>query len=214
MLGLKGRQDKFRLQFPKDFLLPEIEEKYTKVLTEKHSFIVSPIEFLNESIQGIQILGFTGASMQQQQSNIGTASTANQNTRKLTMMHTFNDQTYRSEKNPVALIDKTINVIFRHSLGFINYFMLFENFFTQYARGTSYDDLIKQISIDIMNERGEIYARVFLTGPIIDAMDMLDLSYTQPIAQSQTFQVTFKYSNIEFQFISEDEETEETEENN
>lgn len=213
MLGLKGRQDKFRLQFPKDFLLPEIEEKYTKVLTEKHSFIVSPIEFLNESIQGVQILGFTGASMQQQQTNIGVAST-NQNTRKLTMMHTFNDQTYRSEKNPVALIDKTINVIFRHSLGFINYFMLFENFFTQYARGTSYDDLIKQISIDIMNERGEIYARVFLTGPIIDAMDMLDLSYTQPIAQSQTFQVTFKYSNIEFQFISEDEETEENEENN
>jgi hypothetical protein len=209
MLGLKGRQDKFRLQFPKDFLLPEIEEKYTKVLTEKHSFIVSPIEFLNESIQGVQILGFTGASMQQQQSNIGAASTANQNTRKLTMMHTFNDQTYRSEKNPVALIDKTINIIFRHSLGFINYFMLFENFFTQYARGTSYDDLIKQISIDIMNEQGEIYARVFLTGPIIDAMDMLDLSYTQPIAQSQTFQVTFKYSNIEFQFISEDEENEE-----
>lgn len=212
MLGLKGRQDKFRLQFPKDFLLPEIEEKYTKVLTEKHSFIVSPIEFLNESIQGVQILGFTGASMQQQQTNIGVA--PNTNTRKLTMMHTFNDQTYRSEKNPVALIDKTINVIFRHSLGFINYFMLFENFFTQYARGTSYDDLIKQISIDIMNERGEIYARVFLTGPIIDAMDMLDLSYTQPIAQSQTFQVTFKYSNIEFQFISEDEETEENEENN
>jgi hypothetical protein len=58
-----------------------------------------------------------------------------------------------------------------------------------------------------MNEHGEIYARVLIHGPIIDAMDMLDLSYTQPIAQSQTFQVTFKYSNIEFEFISEENDT-------
>ena len=70
MLGLKGRQDKFRVRFPKEFLLEEVEEKYTKVLIEKHSFFVSPIEFLNESIQSIQILGFTGASMIQQQMGI------------------------------------------------------------------------------------------------------------------------------------------------
>ena len=28
-----------------------------------------------------------------------------------TRIHTFNDQVYRSEKNPVALIDKTINIV-------------------------------------------------------------------------------------------------------
>ena len=33
-------------------------------------------------------------------------------------------------------------------------------------------------------------------------MDMLDFDFTQPIAQSQTFQVVFKYSNFDFQFIN------------
>ena len=30
---------------------------------------------------------------------------------------------------------------------------------------------------------------------------MLDFDYTQPIANSQTFKVEFKYSNINFDFI-------------
>jgi hypothetical protein len=209
MFGLKGRQDKFRVRFPKEFLLQEIEEKYTKVLIEKHSFFVSPIEFLNESIQSIQILGFTGASMVQQQMGIESKY---QNPTIKTRIHTFNDHIYRSEKNPVALIDKTINIVFRHTLGFTNYFMMFENFFKQYDRATLNKEMtLAVLPVDVMNEYGEIYARVLIHGPIIDAMDMLDLSYTQPIAQSQTFQVTFKYSNIEFEFISEEDENDTTE---
>ena len=50
MFGLKGRQDGFRLLLPKDFICPEIEEKYTKVLTERRGFYVKPIDFLNETI--------------------------------------------------------------------------------------------------------------------------------------------------------------------
>ena len=209
MFGLKGRQDKLRVRYPKEFLLQEIEEKYTKVLIEKHSFFVSPIEFLNESIQSIQILGFTGASMVQQQMGIESKY---QNPTIKTRIHTFNDHIYRSEKNPVALIDKTINIVFRHTLGFTNYFMMFENFFKQYDRETLNKEMTMAVlPVDVMNEYGEIYARVLIHGPIIDAMDMLDLSYTQPIAQSQTFQVTFKYSNIEFEFISEETENDITE---
>ena len=32
-------------------------------------------------------------------------------------------------------------------------------------------------------------------------MDMLDLDMSQPIAQSQTFKIEFKYSNFDFEFI-------------
>ena len=35
-------------------------------------------------------------------------------------------------------------------------------------------------------------------------MDMLSLDYTQPVAQSQSFKVEFKYSNFDFEFISID----------
>ena len=40
--------------------------------------------------------------------------------------------------------------------------------------------------------------------PLVNAMDMLSLDYTQPVAQSQSFKVEFKYSNFDFEFISID----------
>jgi hypothetical protein len=42
-----------------------------------------------------------------------------------------------------------------------------------------------------------------LQHPIINGIDMLSFDYTQPIAQSQTFQVVFKYSNFDYQFVQQ-----------
>ena len=45
-----------------------------------------------------------------------------------------------------------------------------------------------------------------IINPIISGMDMLSLDYTQPTAQSQTFKIEFKYSNIDYQFIENDKD--------
>jgi hypothetical protein len=66
--------------------------------------------------------------------------------------------------------------------------------------------MFKNIDIDIFNERGEVYAKIVLMDPIINGMDMLDFDYTQPIAQSGTFKVEFKYSNFDYQFITQKDE--------
>ena len=71
MFSLKSRQDNFRLLLPKEFICDEIVEKYTKVLQDAHSFYTTPIDFLNETIQGVQVLGFTGGTVQQQQPGRG-----------------------------------------------------------------------------------------------------------------------------------------------
>lgn len=205
MFSLKSRQDQWRLLFPKQFIADEIYEKYAKVLREKNGYFVNPIDFLNESIQSIQVLGFQNATIQQQQTGRGISYTKDRVAQNH-FLHTSGDYNYRSEINPVHLIDKTLNVVFRHTLGFLNYFLLFENFFCLYARDTRSTDLLDALYVDIPDEWGRIYCRIKLSDPVIDTMDMLDLNYTQPIANSQTFQVQFKYSNIEFQFI-EDSET-------
>ena len=49
-----------------------LPKKYTKVLTERRGVYVKPIDFLNETIQKVQVLGFTNAVIQQKQSNTGT----------------------------------------------------------------------------------------------------------------------------------------------
>jgi hypothetical protein len=208
MFSLKSRQDQWRLLFPKEFLTDEIQEKYTKVLRSKRSFYTSPFDFLNETIQSIQVLGFQNATIQQQQTARGTSPNPDRKWQN-NFLHTSGDYNYRSEVNPIHLVDKTSNVSFRHTLGFLNYFMIFENFFNLYARDTSSQSLLRYLFVDIPDENGRIYCRLCLHDPVIDTMDMLDLNYTQPISNSQTFQVQFKYSNISFEFILDEEENNE-----
>lgn len=206
MFGLKGRQDGFRLLFPKEFLVPQIEEKYTKILTDKHGYYLTPIDFVNESIQKVNVLGFQNATVQQQQSSRGEPTIDPNRVEQNKFLYAATDYNYRNGVSPISLTDRTFNVTFRHSLGYLNYFILFENFWYQFARDMKYDDLMQRLSIDIINEKGSIYSRIVLFYPLINSMDMLEFDYSQPVAQSQTFNVEFKYSDFDFEFIDIDEE--------
>ena len=205
MLALRGRQDNFRLLLPKDFLCKEIEEKYSNILKEKHGVFKSPIDFLNETIQRVEVLGFTDATIQQQQSSRGEPLIKKDRIKQNNFLYPSTDYNYRSEVSPIALTDRTINIEFRHTLGFLNCFMVYENFWYMFSRDKTYKELFNRINVDIMNEIGSIYCRIVLFDPLMNAMDMLSLDYTQPVAQSQSFKVEFKYSNFDFEFINIEE---------
>lgn len=212
MFGLKGRQDGFRLLLPKDFLCEEIQEKYTKILRQKHSYFYTPIDFVNETIQKVQVLGFNNATIPQQQSTRGDKPMIRpERQRQNEFMTPSTEYTYRAADSPIALVDRTLNIEFRHVLGYLNYFILFENFWYQYTRDRYYNELTRQFNVDILDELGSIYSRIVIYDPLINGMDMLDFDYTQPIASSQTFKIEFKYSNFDFQFI-EIEDAEKTSE--
>lgn len=210
MFTLKGKRDGYKFRFPKEFICPEIEEKYAKILLEKKGFYISPIEFLNESIQKIQVLGFSNAAFLHKQPSNGQ-NVFRDRTEANRFPHPMSDVSYRAASSPLELIDKTFNVEFRHSLGFLNYFLLFENFFFTYARDRRNDELTNTFTIDILNDKGCVYCKILLQNPIMNGMDMLDLDVTQPIAQSQTFKLEFKYSNFDFEFIDIEEEEKEKE---
>ena len=202
MFSLKGRQDGFRLLLPQEFICEEINDKYAKILQNQKSFFTKPIDFLNETIQSVQVLGFSDGTVNQPQPGIGHPLIDPNRVKQNKFLHTATDFTYRSEVNPLQLIDKTLNITFRHTLGFLNYFLLFENFWYLYSRDKQYEDISFTFNIDIINQNGQVYSKIVLYDPIIHGIDMLDLNYTKPVADSQTFTVIFKYSNIDYQFIS------------
>ena len=208
---LKGRQDRFRLLLPDDTIPDEIKEKYTKILIDKKNIITNPIDFVNESIQRCQVLGFNGATLPQPQPRHGLPTRDSSRLDENMLLGRAVDYQYRSVDNPVQIIDRTLNIDFRHTVGFLNYFIMFESFFYIYSRDTKSDKIPSPMSINIMNEFGEIYSRIMLYDPVIEGMDMLDLDFTQPVASSQSFRVTYKYSNIDFQFIESDPVTEKQE---
>lgn len=206
MFGLKGRQDGFRLLLPKEFIVPEVEEKYEKILKEKHGYFSTPIDFINETIQKVNVLGFQGGTVQQEQTSRGAEPTIRQERIEANkFLYSGTEFNYRAGVTPISLTDKTFNITFRHTLGYLNYFLLFENFWYQFSRDMKYDELSQRFTIDLFNENGEIYSRVSLFYPMINSMDMLEFDYTQPIAQSQTFNIEFKYSNFDFEFIEIDD---------
>lgn len=209
MFTLKGKQDSFKLTIPDTFIIDEINEKYSKIIQNQKSYLYKPIDFLNETIQSVQVLGIVDATVEQQQSGTGKSIYGNKKRDPQNeFLHTATDYNYRSEKNPIALVDKTLNVYFRHTLGYVNYFLIFENFFWQYSRDTKYSKMPEQFTIDIFNNIGEVYSRIVIDNPIISEIDMLDFNYNMPVAQSQTFKVTFKYSNLDYQFINIEKEEE------
>lgn len=206
-MTLKAKQDAFKLIIPENFICDEIKEKYTDIIKAQKSFCYRPIDYLNETIQSVQILGFMDSTVVQPQSGRGQQPLINQERKNENrFMHTASDYSYRSEKNPIALIDKTLNVYFRHTLGFVNYFLIFENFFYQYSRDRKYKELPDSFTINIFNNIGEIYSRIIIYDPVINAIDMLDFNYNMPVAQSGTFKVEFKYSNLDYQFIQIEKE--------
>jgi hypothetical protein len=84
--------------------------------------------------------------------------------------------------------------------------MIFENFWWLYSRDKQYNDMRLEFTIDLLDNNEKVYSRIVIKDPIIDGIDMLDFDYTQPIAESGTFNVIFKYSNIDYQFIDINEE--------
>lgn len=207
MFTLKSKQDSFRLILPKEFIAEEIVEKYEKILRKANSFYETPIDFINETIQGVDVLGFTEAAVLQQQTDRGTFATSPATVEANKFLHTASDFPYRSEANPIQLIDKTLRIRFRHTLGYVNYFLLFENFFWMYQRDYKYKDMPEYIPIYLFDENMTAYAKIMLYHPIISGLDMLTFDYTQPVAQSQTFNMELKYGNLDFEFIEPEEYT-------
>ena len=200
MIALNGKNNGARMLFPRELLHPEVEEKYTRILKNKHSFFTRPIDFINETIQKVDVLGFQNAAIIQRQTGRGEPIIDPTRIAQNRFMHTQSDQAYRSEVSPLELVDKTLNVEFRHILVYLNYIILFENFWYIYARDMYYKDMVRKFNIELFDEIGEIFCKIVVDDPIINGMDMLSFDYTQPVTNPTSFKIEFKYSNFDFEF--------------
>jgi hypothetical protein len=204
MLSLSPRLDLFVFRFPKDFLPEEIEKKYTILLNKEKSLIRTPIEYLNESIQGISFPGISDLLVEQQQISQHPENLKAQSGLKLKRVNvepTRNNVTY-SPKNILSQIGGEFTVTLRKNQGLYNYFMIYETIFykvlKEYDNVTKKDDLFE---IDILDSTGKVIGRVKLFQPRIDGIDGLEFSYNKLERQVETFDLKFRFNNIDFDII-------------
>lgn len=195
MLSLSPRYDLFRFSLPKDFLPVEVEEKYSVIIGRNQSVITTPIDYLNESIQGISFPGLSDIIVQQQQH--GT----NDIKRKLGRINVEPkvDMIYQTPSNPLDKIDHSFKITFRMNQGLYNYFMLYETIFYQACKPLDYGHQTLYI-IELLNEVGEVTAKIIFKNVLMDGIEGLDFNYNKMERDAGTFDVTFKFANIDFEF--------------
>lgn len=195
-LSLSPRYDLIRFHLPKTFIPKEVEKKYTSALNEDSYTLKSAIDYLNESIQGITMPGISGLTINQQQ--IGSNDITRTN--KRINVEPTHEITYFSTGNPLEKIEKEFKVTFRMNQGLLNYFMLYETAF-HYACKTHQHDPESRMYIEIMNEDGTVISKVTFMDVYIDGIDGLDFNYTKIERDAGTFDVTFKFNNIDFEYF-------------
>lgn len=202
MLSLSPRFDLFKFTFPKDFLPKEVEEKYSKIINQNPGVVTTPIDYLNESIQGCNIPGMSDLITVQPQHE---SNPIKPKLRKINV-EPKHDINYLSSGNPLEKLGKEFKVTLRMNQGLYNYFMIYETIFHRFVKQEEIRPYDPVFLIDILNEEGLIVSRIKLKDVFIDGIDGLDFNYNKVERSGDTFDVTFKYNNIDFVFIVNNEE--------
>ena len=201
MLSLAPRMDLFRFVLPKDFLPTEVEEKYYKLFQQNASVITTPIDYLNESIMGVSFPGISDINIIQDQHGRNSIKESNlgKGMGKINV-EPKHEIVYTTPDNPLEKIEKEFKVTFRKNQGLYNYFMLYETIFYKICKPHLYPPVDK-LYIDILNEKGLSIARIVFTDCHIDGIEGLEFDYTKLEREADSFQVTFKFNNIDFELM-------------
>lgn len=199
-LSLSPRWDLFRFSFPKDFLPEPINDKYMNVLSKNAGVIVTPIDYLNESIQSISIPGISDINIQQQQHSTNSIVRSNIPGKRVINTEPKTDITYTTSNNPLDKIEKEFRVKFRLNQGLFNYYMLYETIFYRICKPLDYGP-DKVLYIEILDETGTIRSRIKFFDVYIDGIEGLEFDYSKLDRESNDFSVTFKFNNIDFEFL-------------
>lgn len=196
MLSLSPRYDLFKFSLPKDFLPKDVEEKYQGLLAKNAGVLTTPIDYLNESIQAINFPGISDIIVTQIQHS------SNDIKRTLGKLNVEpkREQIYSSTANPLDKIEQSFKVTFRMNQGLYNYFMLYETTFHQICKPQEHKHQ-PVFFIELMDEDGVVTSRIIFKNVLIDGIDGLEFSFNKVERDSGTFDVTFKFSNIDFEFI-------------
>lgn len=203
-LSLSPRYDLVRFYLPKTFIPPAVEEKYTKYLNKDAFIIKSSIDYLNESIQGVSMPGISGLTMTQQQhgsNHIDLNDIKNRHRINVEPLHEIN---HISSGNPLEKMDKEFKVTFRTNQGLLNYFMLYETAFYYACREYRWE-AEPVMYIEILNEDGTVISKVKFIDVYIEGIEGLEFNYSKIEREANTFDVTFKFNNIDFEYLINDE---------
>lgn len=200
-LSLAPRFDQFRFMIPKEYIPSVVREKYDSILSKNPGIFANSIDYLNESIKGITLPAIENLVVEQQQVSHNTINEDGRLRGRINIEPSHSNVTLSSE-NILSKINNTFTVTFRQNQGLYNYFMIYESIFYRYVKPELYHANENEIfDVIFLDENSLPVSRMILNQPEFNGISGLEFSYDKVERQTDTFDVTFTYNDIDFDFI-------------
>ena len=200
-LSLAPRFDQFRFLIPKEYIPGVVREKYDDILAKNPGVFTNSIDYLNESIKGITLPAIENLIVEQQQVSHNSLEENGRLHGRINIEPDHPNATLSSE-NILTKIGNTFTVTFRQNQGLYNYFMLYESIFHRYMKPELYRSNESEIfDVIFLDENSLPVSRMILKQPEFNGISGLEFSYDKVERQTDTFDVTFTYNNIDFDFL-------------
>lgn len=193
MLLNSARTDQFRFDLPVDILPEDIAKQYNDIFVNQPTQLISDInDLLYDSVQSIDIMSMNAPIVKQSVANLVDDKTGIKRTV---------DQFFRGSKTVHQTVDKRINITFRMSAGFINYFALLESYIRYHDDKTTHDFYQPMRFVSLYNDQ-PMFAIDF-SNCIFAAIDKQHFDLTNTDTSEQTFTTTWVFNNFDFRLPSE-----------
>jgi len=173
---LGSKNNSFRVTFPKNFLYPQIEEKYSKFIKKLNSPYESTIDYLNSSIQQIT---FPGANTE-------------------TVRQTLHEDPvqWKAGYRMGIEFEREFDITFKNYEGYLNYWIMFEQL-REYLDYDQKDEFMPNMSIQFLDYSGYEFVSLEYKQIIMRSITELDLNYSSNTPEFQTFSCGFSFNYFE-----------------
>lgn len=203
MLSLSPRYDLFRFMIPRDYIPEYLIEKYNKILSHTSGVLTNAVDYLNESIQGVNIPGISDIIHEQSQISFNSIRRDNRGSTGLGRINiepSHPNMTYNSE-NPLSKIEHEITIKFRLNQGFYNWCLLYEVLLARVMKPELYEHENEMFEIELLNELGTPTTIFKMYQPKISGLDGIEFDYSKTERQMDTFTATITFNNVDIDFI-------------
>jgi hypothetical protein len=175
---LNARNNLFEFNFPKTFMPDTVSKKYKGYLNRiPGNVIEEPIDFINYTIQSINIPGIGYEPVEQ-------------------LQKPGRNIQYRDARPVQELFQKELTVTFQLVDGYINYWMM-QDLLRYYYAFENRQPFLEDLNVRMLDSEGNALVTARLIRPIMKNMGDLSLSFASNVAEFTTFDVTFGYNELD-----------------
>lgn len=175
---LNSKFSNFLFTFPVDFFPKEITEKYSEVFNRSNVIFSKLTDYMNYTIQAVSWPAINLETVQQE--------------------YETTTKTYKGGKNAERYVDRTIDVTFKTTDSYLNYFVMQDTLFHYWKLGVTDELFLPDLSLQILDHYGNRTLTMILRDTVLSGLSALELSYASNLPEFKTFNTTFNFRKIDY----------------